>query len=459
MTSLETVTQHVSKVVHDLTHREATMQIFRILHDREFMQWAWNRMGKTRWKALEDWLRRIIQVQNTNDPDVESFIRKGRLNVAAAAMGFKATVSLQNIVNLSNVVEKVPVRWFGPALRETMRHPIATREFIHGKSGEMKFRFQTLDRDIREALQRQGSIRGMTGRQKFIKEAQKLGFGVIAATDMISAYPAWIAAYRHAMAAEGEHGLGLTEKQAIAHADRTVRTTLSAGGEKDIANIQASSSELLKALTMFYGWFSTAYMRFRALGFDIRTARHKEEGAVARGLPWYLGRMLAFWIVPATVAELLANRGPDAEDDEGWVEWFITKTLQYPMLTIPVLRDASSLVEGHIRGERRSARFGALSTVLEETVRAGAVLAEEAVDLFGPEDFDEDKAAVAAARAMGYTMGLPSSQFEITGGYLWDVFINGQEPADVLEFIRHLLYRRSPEERKESGDEPVARRN
>ena len=48
---------------------------------------------------------------------------------------------------------------------------------------------------------------------------------------------------------------------------------------------------------------------------------------------------------------------------------------------------------------------------------------------------------------MGHVFGLPSSQFEITAGYLWDVAFEDEEPEDLLEFFQHLLFYRKPEER------------
>ena len=118
----------------------------------------------------------------------------------------------------------------------------ATREFyfnwraqskrVNELSGEMRHRFNTLDREIREA---QVELMGQYGA---LAQAKRFGFAMVVWTDKLTAYPLWIAAYNQALRGDvkGQDGKVMVqpdnEEAAIRWADRAVRTTLTAGGVK-----------------------------------------------------------------------------------------------------------------------------------------------------------------------------------------------------------------------------------
>ena len=72
------------------------------------------------------------------------------------------------------------------------------------------------------------------------------------------------------------------------------------------------------------------------------------------------------------------------------------------------------------------------------------ILAESAAE---PDEINAKRVAKASTRLLGYTIGLPSSQFEITAGYLYDAIVEGQEPDEIIDYIRHTVYRRKREDR------------
>jgi hypothetical protein len=405
-------------------------------------------MGKPRHDAMLNWLKRIANDRLTEDHFIDSFLRGSRMRLSVVAMGLKATTSLQNFANLVNVFEPgrgVKHKYFWKAFREF--HIPGTRgqtmEFVHEKSGEMRHRFQNIDRDIRQAMEESLTTLGaLTGAKKRLHMVQRFAFGAIAATDKISAYPTWLAAYREKLDA------GATDKEAISHADRVVRTILSAGAAKDIAQIQAGG-EAMKFFTMFYTWFGMTYMRFRALGFDIKNKRWKEEGRAHMGIPWFISRMFMFWVIPALVSEVLSGRAPGRDDDEeGFIEWVLTKTLLYPAMTVPFLRDFANFVEGRVKGQPRDISYGPLGRVMSEAGKALDIVYDEGANaLVDPREFDPQRGAKAAANLMGYSLGLPSGQFNITTQYIWDWVEGEEEPEDVIDFIMGILYRKPFKER------------
>lgn len=439
------IPRHMQQVIHDLTHREAIVNAYKLINDKTVRAAMYDSLGKERHKVFNIWLRRLAGDRMTDDPRMERFFRQARMNATVVAMAGKATVVAQNFANIFNVMEPgrgVKAKHLSRGLREFYQHPIAVTQMIHELSGEMRHRFNNLERDIRHGIEATLGEVNLTPLKKARHMAQRFGFGMIAMTDKAVAYPAWLGAYEQAKQE------GKDEKHAIMHADRMVRTVLTSGAPKDIASVQGGG-ELNRSLTMFYSWFSGAYMRFRSLQFDMRIDRREGLNVTMAALPFYLARATAFWLVPAMFAEVLANRGWWEDDDDSVFEWALTKTLMYPALTIPAMRDVAGFFESRKKGYQRSIKYVPLGRILEEGAKATAVMIEEAGDLlFDPGEFEVDKAGKSATRLMGHVFGLPSSQFEITFGYLWDVMIEDQKPEDIVEFLQHLLFYRKPEERE-----------
>jgi len=360
------------------------------------------------------------------------------------ALGFKATTGLQNFANVFNVLERVRFADFAHAFAEFIAAPRDTAREIEALSGEMRNRFLNLDRDMRVVQQK---LLEPSPGKRLQRQVQRFAFSFMIYTDRLIAYPAWLGAYRQAVAE------GKTAELAVLHADSVVRLTLTSAAPKDIAEIQAQKSEAMRTMTMFYSWFNLVYTRFRALGFDARESY--EQGRLVQDLPAFLGRLTAFWIGPALVSELLSGRTP--EDDEGWAEWAAMKSLVYPALSVPLLRDFASHVELRSRGIDVPIRYGGVPEAMESVVRASETLAElddaATGDLAALRRITKSGTGIA-----GYWLGLPTAQANITAGYLWDIAVGETRPEDVFDFAHDVLYRRSPEELRNRPSEKEFRK-
>jgi hypothetical protein len=249
---ITSVPRHLQQVIHDLTHREAITKVYKLLNNDAVRHAMFDQLGAERHKVFNIWLRRVAGDRVTDDARMERFFRKARMNATVVAMAGKATVVTQNFSNFLNVMEPgrgVKGRYLARAMRDFYSHPLRNMEWVHEKSGEMRHRFNNLERDIRHGIEATLSEVQLTPLKKTQHMAQRFGFGMIAMTDRLSAYPAWMGAYAQAI------DEGKSEKHARMHADRVLRTVLTSGAPKDIAAIQGGG-ELNRSLTMFYSWFS-----------------------------------------------------------------------------------------------------------------------------------------------------------------------------------------------------------
>lgn len=140
-------------------------------------------------------------------------------------------------------VERIGPHWFAAGMNTTLRNPKEASAFALDRSLELKSRFDTLDRDIRE------SVRRFAGKTDLASMVQRYRFTGISFFDRLVVIPTWIGAYNKAIAA------GMDEDQAVHEADSAVRESQGAGAAKDLAAIQRGSGpagEMGKSLTMFY---------------------------------------------------------------------------------------------------------------------------------------------------------------------------------------------------------------
>ncbi len=408
---LGVIPQHMSQVIHDLTHREAVQQAHKILNDGRVREEITNRMGLPYHRALNAWLKGVANDRNADQTGNEWWQRvfsRLRANASVVAMGFKFTTTFTQFAGYAQALEQVSSVSMAKATGIFWSNPMAAVREVHGKSGEMRNRANSIDRDMRAVWL---NNLGKTGALNFIQRNAFIG---IMLADATISTPTWMAAYMDATQR------GDTEQEAIAHADSTVRLTQTAGASKDLASVQRGG-ELIKWSTMFYSYHSLVYNRLRSLGKTQRVGREKFMEAA-----W---RSMLLIVVGPILGEILAGRGfPDDEEPE---EWLAKKILLGPMMTIPIVRDLASTIDS---GFDSRTPVGAMIKALKRSVDVSIDVAQ------GEREVTE--LAKPLVTAAGYIVGLPAGQLNITGSYLWDLAVGDEVPESAAEVVKNLMFRR-----------------
>lgn len=421
----QVLTGHMNKVIKDLSHREAVIGINKTLKDRDIKRELIDRLGEEKYRLLDEWLQTLVSDRaDTLNQSLglwNGIFRGLRTNTAIVTMGWKISTMMSQIAGFGPSVDLVGYRNLSTAMVEFVTHPKATLDMVFGKSGEMRHRTNTIERDMKEQLLK---LRGESG----IKVAvQRSAFYLTAMADRMVSVPTWLAGYRKAKAEN------LAEEDAIRAGDRAVRLSQGAGGAKDLAAVQRQT-ELMKLLTMYYTPFSVLYARLRDVGHTTRSPRD---------LPRLVARSIALVILPAVLGELLAGRGPDDDEDETW--WAARKSLLYPFASVPLLRDLvqwklePALVEA-TGGQMHHAPRYQFTPIISAIQKIGAMPDKTLDALTGDREWDE--VAWDAFEASGYVFGMPTAQPRITGEYLADLLGGDENPESLADALHGLAFRR-----------------
>jgi hypothetical protein len=423
------VTSHLAKVIKDISHRESVIGINKILTDGEIKSALIESIGEANYQEMRKWLQTLVNDRSDSLHQAVGLgrvIMKARTNTAIVTMGWKISTMMAQFAGIGPTLDVVSPRHFSAALIRFVNHPVETWAMVAEKSGEMRNRSNTIERDVRDALLR------MRGEGGVLADVRRTAFYLTAMADRMISTPTWLGAYNQALAA------GESEEAAVRAGDRAVRLSQGAGGAKDLAAVQRHN-ELMKLLTMYYTPFNVLYQRLRDVGRQTAT-----EGVGY--LPRAAARLLALVVLPAVLGDLLAGRGPEEDEDEVW--WAVRKTLLYPFATIPVLRDFSGYIEAAIidaTGEgvmryQPSYKLSPVVGAIEKVARLPGQVASVATG-------DADPADVAwnIFETSGYLLGLPTAQPRITGEYLVDLMTGEAEPENAVELMQDVLFRRPPQ--------------
>lgn len=414
--SLGIINRHVSEVIHDLTHREAIMQADKFLSNKRIMKAVDDTMGPEVRKLFRPWLQRIANewaYDRAGNAGMEGFIKKLRLNTTIVGMGFRASTILMQAAGYSNSFERVGARWVAPRMKDVFLKE--SWFFVLDKSKEVRSRMENLDRDMRD------NVKAAMGKQDWLTAPKRFAFHGIAYMDRMVVVPTWLGAYDKAIAE------GMSDEDAVYSADKAVRQSQGSGAAKDLAAVQTGrgpAGEALKLLTMFYSYMSAFYQRQRNLGRDVRNASAEDFPALLARAWWLL-------IVPPVLAELLAGRGP--EDDEDWAAWGFEKIAFTTLGPIPLVRDVAPVAYAKATDDKT---FGYRFTPAAGAMESVAAIAGDAGNIIEGEE--TKRATRNAIETVGYFTGLTTGQMATAAQFLVDVSYEEQDPETVKDWYDGL---------------------
>lgn len=435
--SLSVIARHIDQVTHDLAWREAITNMNKVLTDPRLQSEVEQTYGREYARQFRPWLQSMAndRVFNTaGDAGWEHLYRKVRSNATMVGVGFRlSTMEIHGVSALSNSIGEVGAKWFAKGIQQFMGADriLQTRDFIYERSPEMANRMNEADRNLHEAIDEinahQAALASPGALVKTYDAARKFAFRGVMMTDMASALPTWMGAYLKGMAKEADGGLNLSERDAVAYADRAVRNAHGAGAPKDLSAVQRDKGALSLA-TMFYSYWNHVYNRQRDLGKGLLSMT-AGEGSV-RDFPRLLARSLFYFVIPQIAHALLK---PNAKKDDGTLQSKLkgyAEDVGLGMVSgVPVLRDlAAAAVHG------RDYTFTPLEQAGNSIVRTAQDAYKEATG-----GRPSKRAFQNAAETAGYALGLPLSQPAATTKFFWDVYKGDADPQGLKDWWQGIM--------------------
>ena len=420
--SMDVITRHLGQVIHDITHREALTETWKLVSDERVQRIITNALGREYSETLRPWLKHIANDQarnaNSNSAVVNLFRRVGH-NVTIVGLGFRFMSSVAQIAGMPNIIAQIGERRMIEGWGRFLANPLGSYREVTSKSGEMRDRFSTMDRDLVERAQQRGGrgIEAITGPGWFTRYA----FHGILLMDAVLTTAGWIGAYRKGVAE------GMSDEEAIYFADKIVRKSQGAGGAKDQAAI-TREHEAVKLFVKFFSYFSALYSQQRDFAHRLR----RVSGAADLGRVMHFG----FWamVAPPLLDALIRGEGPggDEEDDESVGMWVAQKVIFGNLASIPGVRDIGGAIDRD---------FGYKATPVQnigESVVQGWGNIKKTLD--GDDDTEASSRWVKQTITLfGLTFGKPTGQIGQTAQFGYDVAQGEAEPETVGQWKEGLI--------------------
>jgi len=393
---LEVLSEHIHEVIHDITHRKAVIQVNKIIMNEDIREAIQGVLGVEVYDAIKPWISDIARPEQNYFGWLETAANWTRHSATIVAMGFKVTTGMVQFLGWSQSHTKLGRKWANKGLKSFYSNPLVNRQEILKKSVFMRNRTKTLDRDVKDSVNR---ITGKDGRMKAI---QGKYFILIGFMDMTVSLPTWQGAYEKAI-----HD-GLSEKDAIALGDSAVRMSQGSGSMKDLSRIQRGTP-LGKLFTMFFSYFNVYY------AMSNRTVQLRKEGKINSFQAFM--QFVYITIIPAVLSELMLGRGPDEDDDESWAAWTAETIGTYPFLGFVGLRDVANAMTHPQWGTALP-----YTDVIDAIINASWAT----TDLFTEDEFNEvDIKNIMLG--ISYALKLPGRQATNIYEHLYEVLSEGED--------------------------------
>lgn len=429
------IANHLSGVIHDLTHRVAIADARKLITAPTVRQVMNERMGRFQAQQFINILDGITNDLSPGSAKGVGIFRRTmntlRSNASIAWMGYSVTTMFNQFGGASQALEyfaqKGQRKHYLRALAKFSMNPLKTRAEVMNLSGEMRNRSINLDPSIRQATNRlirvgEGRIGTALNNIKNGHDAiRRWAFVPMSMMQSVVDTPVWMGAYE----AEGGVNSGNGGQDAIAAADRAVRLTQMAGGAKDLAPIQ--HNELAKFFLLVYGYASLLWNR----NVDIaRSGAQAIREKDAQATLVTLERFVYLNIIPAILAGAIKGALPKGDDDDRdkdkigdtWPEYIAIQTLLSVTSGVPLARDAAA-------GFFSDFGYGGASPIgggIDALIKATNSSKSEAL-------------ATNMTTAVGMLTGLPSSQINRATRTFYKLD-EGEMDADAFTIAKSILF-------------------
>jgi hypothetical protein len=420
--------RHIGEVITDITHREPVLQGLKILRDPKIKLAVVDAMGEVAYDSLNRMLRTTVHqngnVSSAAERKIDSLWGKVVTNTVVSALGFRVVTALGNMILAPiQAAARVSPRYIATGFGRFYGSPRVMTAFIHARSPMMQQRATNMDATFVDTLTK---LRGESG---WRAQAARAAMAVHRWADFLVTHAIWLGRYEQSLVE------GASEAEAARLADKAIRQTQSAGAPKDLSAIESNPKYRQMGLTLFLG-------PMLIMGNRMREAAQRK--GVVKNWPEAFGTMLATWILPAVLWDLVTGRGPEDDEDDDLANeagWAFAKIALYPFLTVPILRDVASVMDARLSGKRIDPRANPLVQGTMLVAEAVTEFAKAGDAVWEGDEVEGEKLLKATLRATGPLTGLPPSQLMTSGEYLYDVMTGEYEPEGFSDW-RYLAIRR-----------------
>lgn len=321
---------HVQKTLQFAYIAPASQEVGKILNNREFSDWANSINPHWLPDLLAPWLKRSYhqRLDDGKSDSVSRLLGKYRALAGMSIMAGNVVNAAQQITGFSIALTKIKASSMAVAMKRLMLERGQLYEqvtelspFMQGRLRDRAFEYQSKLQKLASTQGRVLSQKGAFNKAQVVnakldplrnwigRHAYFLQTAMQAPIDLI----VWTAAFDEAVAK------GMTDQEAVAHADSVVRTTQSSFAPEDIASVE-SGNALVRAFLVFYNYFGMQYnlLAERKANADLKPFVNKYGSLTLDAI--------AIVFIPAVLAKVLENalRGElGGDDDEEWeaIDW------------------------------------------------------------------------------------------------------------------------------------------
>lgn len=423
------LTEHLSNVIHDITHREAVIDANKLINDPEIRSTMQGAIGKEAYSQMNPWLKQVAGVRQ-GDPfnPYESLLSSVRGGATIANLGLKVTSALVHMTNYSMAANELGPEYAAKGFAAVYGNPAKIAqgwEQIKAKSPAMAALTENFDRDIRDQFKGMNVVGTREGplsvADAYTHNVEKALFAHYGYMYMGVAMPSWMGAYMKAMDGKMENIGAGDEKAAIDYADHVVRTTIASAAPKDLPNVMQRNG-LMRLFTMYYGPMNLVFnnMQKGVQEFKMRGDFGKLAATAAMS-----------WLLPAVIQQTLRGRTPG--DDESGIAWAAKSAAKFPFETIVGVRDIARAFESRFH----DVSLSPIADAVGGMVKGGIAVRDVAT---GDKDELTRSDLKNLAMTAGYFTHLPTRQALATTEYVHDWLTGDEQPDSVPEgLIRSLI--------------------
>lgn len=355
------IVPRLNQILHDVAFRSEVIEAAKVVKDPALRKAIRQYYGEQYVPMLDNWLSDIAGASNIQTGLMQTITNASnyaRTNVIGSLIGFNpGTVLKHGPTAAVNSMYEVGLRAFTrdfagtamPLLRDSVTHLFTgdegsanrTLQFILNNSEEIRRR----DRNWQETIG--GAHKVVEGLPSLRDRVIMWGSKPVALSDMLSAMPTWLAAYKDEFAQTGDHG------NAVFAGERAVRRAHGSTAITNLPELVRRSGPFGSWLTTLYGFFSTQMQRRAEIAFmtndTYKLVKEGELKAAASNVPKLTALTFAAVIWPTIVEEYVTGIGTD--DRRGWGTRAFMATLGGVASSFLYFRD---FIHGAVTGQEPS---------------------------------------------------------------------------------------------------------